>query len=45
MTTCRKPNQLLSETAVTTYGIHPVPTKGALKAHEKLHPLIFEREQ
>ena len=45
VTTCRKPNQLLSETAVTTYGIHPVPTKCALKAHEKLHPLIFEREQ
>ena len=45
VTTCRKPNQLLSETAVTTYGIHPVPTKCALKVHEKLHPLMFEREQ
>ena len=25
--------------------IHPVPTKCALKAHEKLHPLMFESEQ
>ena len=45
VTTCGKPYPLLSEVAVTTYGNPSMLNKCALRAQEKLHPLMLEREQ